>query len=170
MQLAKIKLYANQKGIMLKYLTEKAGVSYQNLNKSIKENKISAQHLENIANILSVDINEFFDTDTLYTIKPQTKDIANEPFDKYNLAESKLRKEIELLKKDIELYKIKLRCLRSELKTKRRSLNFWKNNSLFRHLLNYDFLKNYLKSSKIHFITHCLPTKLQLSNFTLKII
>lgn len=119
MQLDKIKSYANEKGLMLKYLAEKAGVSYQNLNRSIKENKISAQHLENIANILEVDINEFFNTNTRYTSKQQTKSLANEPSDKYS-EEAKLKREIELLKKDIKFYKSKIEALVIEIEDKKK--------------------------------------------------
>jgi len=63
MDLNCIKIFAKQKHITIKELSEKIGMSERGLHKSIKNNSISAEYLEKIANVLDISISNFFDTD-----------------------------------------------------------------------------------------------------------
>lgn len=57
--LQQVKTIANRKNILLKDIAENIGMSYQNLNRCLKENKIMVNDLENIANFLEVPIGIF---------------------------------------------------------------------------------------------------------------
>jgi len=61
MNLDKIKKLSENKNITLTDLAGKINMSYQNLNRCIREKKIQATDLENIANVLDVPISYFFD-------------------------------------------------------------------------------------------------------------
>ena len=61
MRLLKIKIKADELDIKYKDICEKIGMSYQNFNRCIKENKIPAHKLEQIAGILNVPVGYFFE-------------------------------------------------------------------------------------------------------------
>jgi len=64
MNLSLIKKRAEEQKITLKRLSSDIGMSYQNLNRCIKENKISANDLERISQFLDVPISYFFGSDS----------------------------------------------------------------------------------------------------------
>jgi len=61
MNINKIKILSESKGILLKDLAESIGMSYQNLNRCVRENKIMANDLEKIASALGVPVSYFFE-------------------------------------------------------------------------------------------------------------
>ena len=61
MNLKKIKIISENNKITLTSLANRINMSYQNLNRCIRENKMQAQDLEKIASILNVPISYFFD-------------------------------------------------------------------------------------------------------------
>ena len=61
MNLQRIKIIVEKKSIDFKSLAKAIGMSEGNLHRCVRENKISANYLEKIANELNVSILEFFD-------------------------------------------------------------------------------------------------------------
>ena len=61
MNLIRIKKISEKKDITLKSLCERINMSYQNLNRCIRENKISANDLEKISDVLEVPVSYFFE-------------------------------------------------------------------------------------------------------------
>lgn len=128
MHLDKIDIFLKKRGTKRPWLAKELGMTPQNLSRCIKENKISAEHIEKIADILEVDINEFFDTkikssdQTNNTIKQSQKGTGNtfntgviSGDDKYNKVEIKLKREIESLKKDLKQLKTEVKGLEKEV-------------------------------------------------------
>jgi len=116
MNLLKIKKKTELIGLSLKDLCEKIDMSYQNLNRCIRENKISANDLEKIAGILQVPVSYFFEDDNKEVSKKinagdnNVISIGNKNNNNTNAnTETKdlavCRKEVEGLKKEIELLK-----------------------------------------------------------------
>jgi DNA-binding Xre family transcriptional regulator len=56
MRLHLIKEKVVKAGITLKELCKEVGMTYQNLNRCLRDNKISANHLEKISEILNVPV------------------------------------------------------------------------------------------------------------------
>jgi len=63
MDLNSIKIFAKEKHITIKELSEKIGMSERGLHKSIKNNSISAEYLEKIAHVLDISVSTFFEND-----------------------------------------------------------------------------------------------------------
>ena len=61
--LKKIKEITNERGISLKWLADKAGLSQQAVSAIIKENSTSVNTLIRIADALDVPVTTFFETD-----------------------------------------------------------------------------------------------------------
>lgn len=103
MNLGVIKERTAELDITLKELCAKIGMTYQNLNRCINDNKIGANALERIAAVLDLPICIFFDDYDELKCKLDRK--ADWEIDKERvLAEmASQKKEMEFLKREIEL-------------------------------------------------------------------
>ena len=73
MNLLAIKKISDEKGITLKSIAERIGMSTANLHKCFKGNRIEAGDLEKIAGVLGVPISCFFDEDQSIPISKAMK-------------------------------------------------------------------------------------------------
>lgn len=106
MNLEKIKILSEKKKITLTDLSSKINMSYQNLNRCIRENKMQAQDLEKICNILDVPISYFFEQCEDETQKVAIKHNAiNGNNNQIQIKLTEQSHEIEKLKKEIEYLK-----------------------------------------------------------------
>lgn len=79
MDLKLIKSLVKEKDITIKELSQKIGMSERGLHKSIRNNSISAEYLEKIANYLDVSIGIFFgEKDTKKLIKCLANALQND--------------------------------------------------------------------------------------------
>ncbi|MBN2664370.1 MAG: helix-turn-helix transcriptional regulator [Bacteroidales bacterium] len=102
MNLIKIKHTAEKKSYLLKDLSEKIGMSYQNLNRCIRENKISANDLEKISEVLEVPISYFFEDDIKALTRETSIGNTNINCEKLQIQYNAALKEIEYLQKQIK--------------------------------------------------------------------
>lgn len=103
MKLNLIKEEVSRVGITLKELCERIGMTYQNLNRCIRDNKITANDLEKISVVLHVPVCIFFDA------KSTPNCVINHKAGKYtseqNMENEKLIDELEIYKKELEYLK-----------------------------------------------------------------
>jgi len=115
MNLLKIKKIAEGKNITLTALSSKIEMSYQNLNRCIKNNEIQATALEKVAEVLNVPVSYFFEENP-WTGKAKSI-ITNGHFS--NNVNSKVittgeDNEIQLLKMEVEKLVLKVEGLERE--------------------------------------------------------
>jgi transcriptional regulator with XRE-family HTH domain len=110
MNLLKIKNLSEKKGMLLKDLAEKISMSYQNLNRCIRENKISANDLEALAEILGVPVSYFFDEkESLEGKKIIQNGNQNQALSNNHNSNTNATKELEDCKKEVEHLKERLK-------------------------------------------------------------
>ena len=112
MNLYHIKNIAEKQGVLLKDLAETIGMSYQNLNRCVRENKIMANDLEKISKALNIPISFFFEENldekkimvgnNQVNVSSQNVQQNNNHAENLHALEL-FQKEIEGLKKEIEL-------------------------------------------------------------------
>lgn len=130
MDLTRIKVRAEQQSITLKKICSTIDMSYQNLNRCIKENKISANDLESIAKVLKVPVSYFFDeknSNGNYVGKIENGDVlqANKGNINYGTDCKQLKERIEELKSTNSFIKKLLEAKEKENKGLERDIEFY---------------------------------------------
>lgn len=110
MDLRLITVILQNKGVQKKWLADQIGMTYQNLSRCIKENKIQAQDLEKISTLLDVPISKFFN-DNIPDIDSQTHTEQIGYKNKMNInsniiKESKSKYKNKLAEKDLYIEKL----------------------------------------------------------------
>lgn len=129
MYLSRIKSEAERKGINFRKIASLIGMSEQNLHRCVRQNKIQADDLKSIADILGVKIDFFFDDEVI--IKEEVKHYGDggahaikiskvdaRVLNKENSNPQKQKNsdpELEEIKKELKLTKDKLLEAQSEL-------------------------------------------------------
>jgi transcriptional regulator with XRE-family HTH domain len=103
MRLHLIKEKVVKAGITLKELCKEVGMTYQNLNRCLRDNKISANHLEKISEILNVPVYIFFDGYDDISTGTSTKKQWELEKEKILADIQSKNKELDFLRREIEM-------------------------------------------------------------------
>ena len=112
----------------LKEISELIGLTDSGFHLALKNNTLKVRDLEKIAEILEIDICDFFKTEAIplnQTIKQSQKGTGNtintgviSDGGKFNKVEIKLQREVENLKKDVKQLKTEVKGLEKEVELK----------------------------------------------------
>lgn len=122
-----IKQIAWQKGISIKTLAEKVGLSENGLHRLIRDNNTKMDTIQNIAEILEAPLEYFYDIDSVY-FEAKTENIvltpkSNEFLNKLEDEKQKLLRIIE--ERDLEILELKYQLKKEEEERRKASGDYF---------------------------------------------